>query len=147
MKFQNADTSHSMSLLVKFQESIDADTLGNLFAYTKNSFPTKKSQGQDRVYKETGIQTLGKGQHPYCPVVSLQHVCPSAHMDLPSGHFTNSAFMSMGYIHTQVIDRSTFQCILNHISTHCISFSKLGNKQQEKLDCNGRKTEVNLSGN
>ena len=36
--------------------------------------------------------TLGKGQHPYCPVLVLQQVWPVGHWDWPPGHMTFSAF-------------------------------------------------------
>ena len=34
------------------------------------------------------LQTFGRGQHPYCPEDSLQHVWPVLHWDCPSGHTT-----------------------------------------------------------
>ena len=36
--------------------------------------------------------TLGKGQHPYCPVLVLQQVWPVWHCDWPPGHMTFSEF-------------------------------------------------------
>ena len=34
------------------------------------------------------VSTFGRGQHPYCPEDSLQHVWPVLHWDCPSGHTT-----------------------------------------------------------
>ena len=35
---------------------------------------------------------FGRGQHPYCPLDSLQHVFPEGHSDWPSGHTTDTDF-------------------------------------------------------
>ena len=39
---------------------------------------------------------FGIGQHPHCPLDSLQHVFPVGHSDCPSGHVTSPSFKAAG---------------------------------------------------
>ena len=66
--------------------------LSTLFFVIRHSHKFLCNKGIDESMR--GVFTLGRGQHPYSPVISVQQVSSPGHEDSPSGHMVFSTGLS-----------------------------------------------------